>query len=435
MNAEVIHFIIKMSEQIKCNQCGRFYKNKRSLSSHKTSVHKGEQSVGVKIHQPYEEMTNEQIAARYLNGQKEKLDADKYQELKRKIKGLKRFRPKPYDRKQLLSSDDEHPIPPMKPSNSDTENKPSTSIRYGNISDDENTSAAKNSQVTKRFFQCTVCQNKFDSKSNLMKHMNKHPKCIYCNKRYKEYKTFIRHWKSKHGRARAIQAITNGYEELNSDSEDDESEQLAITNSEEESSIETIVGDSEEDSEGSDDEVRLVGESDEDSNEDKSGDAESDDSTDSTGTVIPESNLNRDGSDNDSDNLIVEDSDDFGSDADVDLNRVDELSKRHINCVTVERFLHVRNLIRNDAFDTLVGDPDLLHALQVIIKGVLNGFIPICSSQRVVLTPELKTLMYNFSKIANPNMVVKHKVNLKILFGIIGKSVKLVVDSFNKWDI
>ena len=250
-----------------CDICNRTFKTRETLRKHKTRFHSPHINFK-KIHQPYEEMSNEQIAARYLNTQKDKLDKDTYEKLKLKLKGLKWFKPKPYDRK-APSSDDESPIAPVKPS------KPATAKRKRSVDEDK---------------------------------------------------------------------------------------------------------------------------------------------------PIPDSPPESD------------DSDDDDSDDD-ELERRDELSREHINCVTIERFTQVRNLIRNNDFDTLASDVDLVNALQVIIKGVLEGFIPICSAQRLVLTPELKFLMRSFSRCGSPEMIMKHRDNLKLLFEILGKSIKFVVDTFNRFAV
>ena len=255
-----------------CDICNRSYKTNETLRKHKIRFHTPHIN-SKKIHQPYEEMSNEQIAARYLNTQKDKLDKDTYEKLKLKLKGLKWFKPEPYHRKPP-SSDDGSPTAPMKPS------KPTPAKR-------------KRSSV---------------------------------------------------------------YEDKATPDSPPESE-----------------------------------DSDDDSNDDASDDDE--------------------------------------------LKKRDELSREHINCVTIGRFMQVRNLIRNDDFDTLSRDVDLVNALQVIIKGVLEGFIPICSAQRMVLTPELKFLMNSFSRYGSPEMIMKHRDNLKLLFEILDKSIKFVVDTFNRFAV
>lgn len=255
-----------------CDICNRSFKTSETLRKHKNKFHST--TVNLKIQHPSNEISNEEIAARYLNRQKSKLDGDKYAKLERKIKGLKQFRPKPYD---IKSSQDSN------------------------------------------------------------------------NELHEEH-----------------QSITN-----NSALSEDSNE-----------AIESPLS--------------------------------------SPTSPLTESE------DNNSD---VDNSDDY------ELRSRDEMSRKHINCITVDRFIHVRNLIRNNDFDTIAGDANLVHALQVIIKGVLKGFIPICSSQRMVLTPKLKSLMYRFSKYASSEMVLKHRVNLKSLFDILGKSVRFVVDAFNRFGL
>ena len=513
-----------MDKRVECDICGKNFKNKNSLGSHKNRLHKRKQSVGLKILLPYEEMSNQEIAARYLKRQKKELDKDTYNKLKLKMKSLKWARPKPYDRKPP-SSDDESPISPMKPSVP----KHSTSKRYRSDSDGEDKPTPKARRGTKtKEYQCSVCQDEFDTKSALSLHMDEHPRCIYCDRRYKDFDKFIRHWKTKHRRLNAIQAIMDG----DKDSEGDEATGYSNYDSALESEGDEATGDSNYDSalksEGDESDVTITKDDEEtdtvitvspSESEDTDHDEhipkpspkkvqcklclkdfgsqtelfehmslshpkcvlcdktfidfpsylkhrknshQSDDADPEGKTSLPEfplesdgdsqldsedSELDRDASnldeskDDDSDNNdlnIAEpknNNNDDADDSDAEVKIRDKLHKKHINCVTVERFIRVRNLIRRNDFDTLAQDVNLVKALRIIIKGVLEGFIPICSAQRMVLTPELKTLMYRFSKHPNPQMILQEKQNLKILFDILGTSVKVVIDAFIKYEL
>ena len=106
---------------------------------------------------------------------------------------------------------------------------------------------------------------------------------------------------------------------------------------------------------------------------------------------------------------------------------------KHINCVTIERFLEIRELINQNAFDSLFNDDELLEGLQIIFKGVIKGYIPICTAQRVVLSQPMRKLLYRFA--ANPSgaLLNRNKKNLKQLFQILWESVNTVINSFMKY--
>ena len=106
---------------------------------------------------------------------------------------------------------------------------------------------------------------------------------------------------------------------------------------------------------------------------------------------------------------------------------------KHINCVTIERFLEIRELINQNAFDTLFNDDELLEGLQILFKGVIKGYIPICTAQRMVISQSMKKLIFKFA--ANPSgaLLNRNKKNLKQLFQILWESVNTVINSFMKY--
>ena len=131
--------------------------------------------------------------------------------------------------------------------------------------------------------------------------------------------------------------------------------------------------------------------------------------------------------------LPEEPEDDMGSDED-DLDVEDRQFHKHINCVTIDKFLEIRELINQNKFDTLASDEELLDALQIIFKGVIKGYIPICSSQRLVLTRPMKKLMYTFGTNPSATLLMRNKLNLKQLFNILWESINVVITSFMKYD-
>jgi len=109
------------------------------------------------------------------------------------------------------------------------------------------------------------------------------------------------------------------------------------------------------------------------------------------------------------------------------------LFHKHIDCVTVDKFMEIRELIDHNQFDTLANDQDLLEALQIIFRGVLKGFLPLCSPQRLVMTRPMKKLMYTFGRTPSSTLLMRNKKNLKQLFMILRQSIDLVINSFVKY--
>ena len=95
--------------------------------------------------------------------------------------------------------------------------------------------------------------------------------------------------------------------------------------------------------------------------------------------------------------------------------------------------MEIRELINQNAFDTLFNDDELLEGLQIIFKGVIKGYIPICTAQRMVLSPSMKKLLFNF--VANPSgaLLNRNKKTLKQVFQILWESVNTVINSFMKY--
>ena len=127
-----------------------------------------------------------------------------------------------------------------------------------------------------------------------------------------------------------------------------------------------------------------------------------------------------------------EDEEDAGSDvyvADIE----DRQFKKHIDCVTIDRFMEIQNLIEHNQFETLANDVELLGALQIIFKGVLKGYIPICSLQRLTLDRPMKKLLYDFGTSASATLLLRNKKTLKGLFKILGSSIDHVVNDYSKY--
>lgn len=126
-------------------------------------------------------------------------------------------------------------------------------------------------------------------------------------------------------------------------------------------------------------------------------------------------------------------SDSEDDDNESDFESKDRLTHKHINCVTVDKFMEIRELIQQNQFETLANDEELLEALQIIFKGVIQGYIPICTHQRLVLTKSMKKLMFDFGKKTSPTLLLRNKANLKRIFNVLWDSVDTVIKSYMKY--
>ena len=79
---------------------------------------------------------------------------------------------------------------------------------------------------------------------------------------------------------------------------------------------------------------------------------------------------------NENDRSSEEESDEDSSDD----SYVDE--SKYINCVSVEDFENVRKAIKNYRSDIVINDVNSLHVIQTLFNGILDGWIPICGSQK-----------------------------------------------------
>ena len=130
--------------------------------------------------------------------------------------------------------------------------------------------------------------------------------------------------------------------------------------------------------------------------------------------------------------LPTESEDELQSD-ESSLDGEDRMFHKHIDCVTIEKFLEIRELIEQNKFETLINDDELVEALQIIFKGVIKGYIPLCSPQRLIMTKQMKKLMFTFGASPSTGLLMRNKKTLKHLFKILWDSVKLVIDNYMKF--
>ena len=112
----------------------------------------------------------------------------------------------------------------------------------------------------------------------------------------------------------------------------------------------------------------------------------------------------------------------------------DKQFHENINCVSIDRFAEIRDLITKNDFKSLSKNKRLLKSLSIIMNGVKRGFIPICSAQRLVLTNSQRELLYRLAKSTTGHLVMKERQDLSLLFDVLWDSVKQVSAAFLKYD-
>ena len=108
----------------------------------------------------------------------------------------------------------------------------------------------------------------------------------------------------------------------------------------------------------------------------------------------------------------------------------DKQFHENINCVAIDRFAEIRDLITKNDFKSLSKNKRLLKSLSIIMNGVKRGFIPICSAQRLVLTNSQRELLYRLAKSTTGHLVMKERQDLSLLFDVLWDSVKQVSAAF-----
>ena len=95
--------------------------------------------------------------------------------------------------------------------------------------------------------------------------------------------------------------------------------------------------------------------------------------------------------------------------------------------------MEIHDLIEQNQFETLANDEELVEGLQIIFKGVIKGYIPLCAAQRLVLTKPMKKLLHSFGRRPSASLLVRKKKDLKQLFKVLWQSVDNVIQSYNKF--
>ena len=153
--------------------------------------------------------------------------------------------------------------------------------------------------------------------------------------------------------------------------------------------------------------------------------ANTDDEIDNVSDIYqPPENQNVDDTENPADDTTSDESDDTDP-------------SEHVNCVTVEDFEKVRKAIKNYNADAVFDDLGL-NVIQTLFKGILDGWIPICTSQKQMFSDNAVTFIRKAreSKIIDLHSLIENnREELENIFNVVDKSIKLVVDSYNKFGI
>ena len=86
----------------------------------------------------------------------------------------------------------------------------------------------------------------------------------------------------------------------------------------------------------------------------------------------------------------------------------------------------------------MINDLNGLHVIQTLFKGILDGWIPICTSQKQMFSTKAVALIRKAknSKIIDlHSLILNNREELENIFNYIDKSIKLVVESYNKFGI
>ena len=142
--------------------------------------------------------------------------------------------------------------------------------------------------------------------------------------------------------------------------------------------------------------------------------------------------VDENGDENGDKNPTSETDDDSNSD-----ENDDDISS-HVNCVSIEDFEKVRKAIKNYSADTVINDVSGLHVIKTLFNGILQGWIPLCTSQKQMFSKNAVAFMRKTQKskiIDLHSLIRKNKGELENIFNFVDKSIKLVVESYNKFGI
>ena len=120
-------------------------------------------------------------------------------------------------------------------------------------------------------------------------------------------------------------------------------------------------------------------------------------------------------------------------DDDADFSK---LSEAIFNCTTIEEIGRIQGLINDHKIDEVIRNH--LPTLQKLLLSLSYGIIPICDSQRRAITNSQRELVKSIqgsSKAKAKNIIKRERAGIINLFSIINDSLKLVRDSFNRYDI
>lgn len=112
------------------------------------------------------------------------------------------------------------------------------------------------------------------------------------------------------------------------------------------------------------------------------------------------------------------------------------LSKAIFNCTTIEEISEIQRLIQNHQLDAVVQNH--LETLQNLFLSLSYGVIPICDSQRRVITNSQRDLVEKIqsaSRTTAKKQLMEGRVEIINLFSIINDSLKLIRKSFNRYGI
>ena len=116
---------------------------------------------------------------------------------------------------------------------------------------------------------------------------------------------------------------------------------------------------------------------------------------------------------------------------------LDGLSRVIFNGVTIQEFNKIRGLINENKISQLLRGRKNIITLQKLFLGLIYGIIPITNPQRVALTNDEKNMVRSLENATVEEVklyIQKNSNTIRTLFSTINDSIKLVTDSYQKYN-
>ena len=110
---------------------------------------------------------------------------------------------------------------------------------------------------------------------------------------------------------------------------------------------------------------------------------------------------------------------------------------KHIECVGIEEFLKVYDLMESEQYDDILKNEDHLHVLYLLFNGLKTGFIPLCGFQFGGMSDEVKKFIDKFGDNLSVSdaaeLLSSNKEITRETFKYTSESMKFVLESWMKF--